>query len=295
MRRLIINADDLGLTPGVNSGIFKARQSGVVTSATLMANSRAFEDAVRLATSAQADQHGLGIGCHVVLVDGEPLLTADRVATLVTRESCDLHFRHSLSDFAVAAFRGRIRPDEIEAEATAQMQKIQSAGIRLSHFDAHKHVHLFPSVLKPLLNAAKACGVRALRNPFAPLKPLAFAHLARRPHLWKRYSEVRVLRGFATRFRELVQQQGMVTTDGTFGIVVTGALDAALFDAIIGSIPEGTWEFCCHPGYNDDELAAIRTRLRDSRTHELQVLTSESARAAIQRHGIELISYWDLQ
>ena len=293
VRRLIINADDLGLTRGVNRGILHARDAGAVTSATLMANSGAFEDAVELAKSGPQNRE-FGVGAHVVLVDGGPVLPGDRVSTLLAPGEAS-RFRNSLSAFALAALRGRIRTDEVEAEAFAQFQKIQAAGIRLSHFDAHKHAHVFPAVLKPLLRAAKACGVRALRNPFAPLKPLAFAHLARRPHLWKRYSEVKVLRGLSARFRELVKQEGMVTTDGTFGIVATGALDTALFEAIVGCIPEGTWEFCCHPGYNDAELAAVRTRLRESRSQELEVLGSESAREAIRRHGIDLISYWHLQ
>jgi predicted glycoside hydrolase/deacetylase ChbG (UPF0249 family) len=302
VRRLIINADDFGLTPGVNRGILRTHDEGVVTSTTLMANAAAFDDAAQLAL-AQSKPRGLGIGCHLVLVDGEPLLPAEKVRSLIESDNCiggdggdgKVAFRRSLTSFAGRAVRGRLDSAEIEAEAAAQFHKIQSAGIELSHFDAHKHAHLFPSVLKPVLRAARSCGLRALRNPFAPVKPLAFAHLLRRPHLWKRYSEVRVLRGFAQRFRELVAAEGMVTTDGTFGIVVTGALDATLFEAIVGCIPEGTWELCCHPGYNDADLARIRTRLRESREHEMNVLTSAAARETLEKHGIELISYWDLQ
>jgi chitin disaccharide deacetylase len=293
VRRLIINADDLGLTAGVNRGIFETLHSGVVTSVTLMANSRAFDDAVH--SAAQPTSRPFAIGCHVVLLDGEPVLPPERAGSLLAPNDRSHRLRDSLSSFAMAALRGRICSDEIEAEATAQMHKIQSSGISLSHFDAHKHAHLLPVVLKPLLRAAKACGIRALRNPFTPVKALALAHLVRRPHLWKRYSQVNVLRGFAARFRELVHSAGMVTTDGTFGIVTTGALDLTLFNAIVGSVPEGTWEFCCHPGYDDADLAAIRTRLRSSREKELQVLTSQAARETIQRHGIELISYRDLQ
>lgn len=296
MRRLIINADDLGLTRGVNRGIFQTHTDGVVTSTTLMANAAAFDDAVQKAKSAPDDGR-LSVGCHVVLVDGEPLLDPERVRSLVVSQNGNgcLQFRQSLTSFAAQVVRGRIKAKEIEAEAGAQFQKITSAGIKLSHFDAHKHVHLFPSVLRPILSAARACGIRALRNPFAPIKPLAFAHLARRPHLWKRYTEVSILRGYAQRFRELVNAAGMVTTDGSFGIVVTGALDERLFEAIIGCVPEGTWELCCHPGYNDSDLDKITTRLRDSREHELRVFTSEVARNAIRKHGVELISYWDLQ
>ncbi len=86
----------------------------------------------------------------------------------------------------------------------------------------------------------------------------------------------------------------MVTTDGTFGVLSTGALDLPLFEAIVGCIPEGTWEFVCHPGYNDADLARIPTRLRESRERELAVLMSKRARAALEKCGIELMSYRDV-
>jgi hopanoid biosynthesis associated protein HpnK len=290
VRRLIINADDFGLTSGINRAIVEAHQRGVVTAATLMANGRAFEEAAKLAPTVPQ----LSVGCHVVLVDGEPLLPAPQIPTLVAADGPRQHFRNSIAEVAAAALRGRIDPAQVEAEATAQMRKLQSSGLTLSHFDTHKHAHMFPAILRPLLRAARACGVRALRNPFAPMKPLAFAHLLRRPRLWKRYSEVTALRRLLDNFRSAVQEEQMLTTDGTFGIVATGALDGQLFEAIVGSIPEGTWEFVCHPGYNDAELDSVRTRLRQSRAQELRVLTSEAARQALQRHGVELISWKQL-
>jgi chitin disaccharide deacetylase len=290
VRRLIINADDFGLTSGINRAIVEAHQRGVVTAATLMANGRAFEEAAKLAPTVPQ----LSVGCHVVLVDGEPLLPAPQIPTLLAADGPRQHFRNSIAEVAAAALRGRIDPAQVEAEATAQMRKLQSAGLTLSHFDTHKHAHMFPAILRPLLRAARACGVRALRNPFAPMKPLAFAHLLRRPRLWKRYSEVTALRRLLDNFRSAVQEEQMLTTDGTFGIVATGALDGQLFEAIVGSIPEGTWEFVCHPGYNDAELDSVRTRLRQSRAQELRVLTSEAARQALQRHGVELISWKQL-
>jgi predicted glycoside hydrolase/deacetylase ChbG (UPF0249 family) len=153
---------------------------------------------------------------------------------------------------------------------------------------------MLPSLCRAVLKAARTCGVKAVRNPFVPLKPLAFAHLLRRPKLWTRYTEVQVLRRYEEQFREMVTNEGMVTTDGSFGVLVTGALDESLFQAIIGSIPEGTWEFVCHPGYNDAELDGIRTRLRSSREKELAVLTSARAHDLLKKHGIELISYHQL-
>jgi predicted glycoside hydrolase/deacetylase ChbG (UPF0249 family) len=86
----------------------------------------------------------------------------------------------------------------------------------------------------------------------------------------------------------------MITTDGTVGIVLTGALDEKLFAAAVGSLPEGTWELVCHPGHCDAELRSIRTRLRESREQELRVLTSPAARQAVEAAGVELVSYADL-
>ena len=287
MRRLIINADDLGLTVGVNRAIVEAHQRGVVTSATMMANAGAVQDAVSRTHAAR-----LSLGCHVVLIDGAPLLPPQNVSSLIVNAA---HFHDGWLGFANRALRKRFDEDQIVAEVEAQIRKIQQHGLTVTHIDSHKHVHLLPPVLAPILQAAKACGVRAVRNPFAPLKPLAVAHLARRPRLWTRYTEVRLLRRFSTDFRKTVADAGMFTTDGTFGIVTTGSLDEQLFAAIVGSLPEGTWELVCHPGYCDDDLRRARTRLRESREQELRVLTSATARRAIEAAGVGLISYADLE
>jgi chitin disaccharide deacetylase len=304
LKRLIINADDLGLTPGVNRAIAGCYLHGVVTSSTLMAASSAFDQAAHFAIDGFASSRPgaspnlgvsprpLSIGCHVMLVDGEPLSPPDQVSSLLAPGT--QRFRQSITEIARAALTGKLHPVHIYDEASAQFDKLQSAGITISHFDTHKHTHMFPQILRPLLRAARDAGIRAVRNPFAPIKPLAFAHLLRRPRLWTRYSEVAILRRFSAQFHQAVTDAGMVTTDGSFGVVVTGALDQQLFNAIVGCIPDGTWEFVCHPGYNDADLDRIQTRLRASRSKELDVLTSPSAREALTRHNIELISYNDL-
>lgn len=295
MKRLIINADDFGLTSGVNRAIAECYTQGVVTSTTLMASSTAFPEAASLADrfSAKDDsRQPLSVGCHVMLVDGEPLTPAAKVSSLLVPGTT--RFRQGVAEFARAALTGKIDPEQVYAEACAQFSALRAAGIRISHFDTHKHTHMFPNVLRPLLRAAREFGIRAVRNPFAPVKPLAFAHLMRRPRLWTRYTEVAILRRFSSPFRRAVEAAGTVTTDGSFGVVVTGALDRQLFEAIIGCMPDGTWEFVCHPGYNDSDLDKVQTRLRDSRHKELAVLTCPSAREIIRQNGIELISYNDL-
>lgn len=288
MRRLIVNADDFGYTSGVNRAIVEAHTQGIVTSSTLMASGPAFSEAVQLAKNLPE----LSVGCHVLLIDGQPVLPAAELPTL-TRGS-NHSFRDNLKSFAARAVTRHLRTDEIEAEVRAQIQKLQATGIPVSHIDTHKHTHLFPAVLEPLLRAAAGCGVRAVRNPFGPRLPLRSRDLLARPNLWTRLAEVRVLRRFAGRFRDMVSREGFLTPDGTLGIEVTGVLDEELFRAIARTIPDGTWEFVCHPGYNDVDLKRSRTRLRASRETELRVLTLPNARELLRDFGISLISYRDL-
>lgn len=288
MRRLVINADDFGLTAGVNRAIAEAHSRGVLTSTTLMARSTAFTDAVQIA----ARSPKLGIGCHIVLVDGTPVLPPHLVPSLLHNGTA---FRRTLTQLALAVARNHISASEVEAEATAQIAQLQSAGIRISHIDAHKHAHIFPSILKPLLRAARAAGIYAVRNPFSPGRYLPWEKLLRHPELWKRFLAVQVFRGFAPDFRRIVERDGMITTDGLLGVVETGAMSLELLQIIIRNMPEGTWELVCHPGYNDAELATVHTRLRESRDRELQIFTSPDVHAILAEQGVELINYWDLQ
>jgi predicted glycoside hydrolase/deacetylase ChbG (UPF0249 family) len=288
VRRLIINADDFGFTSGVNRAIVEAHTRGVVTSSTLMANGLAFAEAAELVKTVPQ----LSVGCHIVLIDGDPVLAGNQLPSLIVRDSA-ARFRDSLKGFAARAIAGGIDLDEVTAEATAQIRKLQNAGIAVSHIDTHKHTHLFPRILRALLRAAKSCGVRAVRNPFGPKFPLRSTQLLKRPNLWIRYAEVKSLRRFADRFHDTVAREGFSTPRGTLGIEVTGILDELLFGALAQSIPDGTWEFVCHPGYNDADLRAAHTRLRESRESELRVLTLPAAREMLSRDGIQLISYRD--
>ncbi|MBZ5508872.1 MAG: ChbG/HpnK family deacetylase [Acidobacteriia bacterium] len=285
MRRLIINADDFGLTSGVNRAIVEGNRSGTVTSATLMANAQASAAAIELAKA----QPSLKTGCHVVLIDGVPLS-----ANLPSLTSGSPRFRSSLKQFAMAAVRKQIAAEEIEREVTAQVRKIQVSGVTLTHVDSHKHTHMFPQVLRPVLRAARACGIRAVRNPFEPLRSWPFSMMAGAPGLWLRSAGVMAFQIFAAEFGRALREEGMVSTDGTVGIAVTGKLDQQILLQILKALPEGTWELVCHPGYSDADLKAAGTRLTQSREIELAALTSEVTQQALAREKIELISYADL-
>jgi chitin disaccharide deacetylase len=284
VRRLIVNADDFGIASGVNRGVVEGHQRGVVTSATLMACGARFDEAVAWAARTQK----LSIGCHVVLVDGSPTLPAAKVSSLaVPNSGLELRFRESLVSFALLAATGQLDQQQIEAEITAQVQKLQAAGISVSHLDSHKHTHMFPVVLKSMLGAARKCGVRAIRNPF---EPLIFANMRH----WKRQFQLRILRGYRATFRKELAESAMFTPDGCIGMAATGGLTLATFQALIENLPEGTWEFVSHPGYNDADLNQVKTRLRDSRERELAILTSDEVKQLLHSQGVDLISYRDL-
>jgi predicted glycoside hydrolase/deacetylase ChbG (UPF0249 family) len=180
---------------------------------------------------------------------------------------------------------GRIRAAEIEAETAAQIEFLQSHGLALTHIDTHKHVHMFPAVLRPVLRAARAAGIRAVRNPFEP----AWSLRATPGAPWLRRTEVNLLRLLQGTFRRIVAEEGFSTTDGAIGVLATGTLDAATVASLLRSMPGGTWELVSHPGYNDAELAQVHTRLRASRETERKAL-----RTLKQFPNLDLISFADL-
>jgi hopanoid biosynthesis associated protein HpnK len=290
VRQLIVNADDFGLTAGVNRAIVETHSGGIVTSATLMANGAAFDDAVERARAAPA----LSVGCHVVLVDGAPVSEPDAVGTLLAIRSAEPDKFHSrLSAVAVRAVSGGFDPDQLVEEITAQIRKLQSAGLPLTHLDTHKHTHVFPEILEALVRAARICGVPAIRNPFVilPITAVSATQFAGKPRLWKRYGQVHILRSFARQFRVKVRRAGMLTPDGIVGVVETGSLNASLLRQALTNLPEGTWELVCHPGYADADLRAARTRLIDSRDQERQLLMSEAVHTFLHEQKIRLIGY----
>jgi predicted glycoside hydrolase/deacetylase ChbG (UPF0249 family) len=264
LRRLILNADDFGLTPGVNRAVIELHRAGALTSATLMARAAATEEAIELARSTPS----LGVGCHVVLVDGEPLRSH---STLVTARTGSFH--PTLTAFLGPLLSGRIPASEIEAEAAAQIALLQSSGLKLTHIDTHKHIHMFPAVLRPVLRAAKAAGIHAVRNPFEP----TWSRRASRGAGLIRRAQVSLLRLLEPAFRRIVAEEGFTTTDGALGVLATGSLTTATLHALLDQLPAGSWELVTHPGYNDASLAQAHTRLLASREVELAALAGLSS------------------
>jgi predicted glycoside hydrolase/deacetylase ChbG (UPF0249 family) len=232
-----------------------------------MAREKAADEAIEIALATPS----LGVGCHVVLVDGQPMLPGG--------------FQPTMGAFLRRVITGGIDSAAIEAEAGAQIDLLQSRGLGLTHVDSHKHTHMFPAALRPLLRAARRAGIRAVRNPFEP----AWSQRATPAAPVFRSAAVRLLRRLEPTFRCIVAEEGFTTTDGNLGISATGYLDSGALDSLLDQLQPGTWELVTHPGYNDNDLANAGTRLLASRNIEREALL-----ALKQRDETELISFANL-
>jgi predicted glycoside hydrolase/deacetylase ChbG (UPF0249 family) len=259
----------------------------VLTSTTLMARAAATDEAVEMALTTPS----LRVGCHVVLVDGAPVLSATRDIPNLA-DPINQRFRTTLGSFLGWLYgmekgggSSHVREQEIEAEAAAQIGHLQAKGVRLTHIDTHKHAHMLPAVLRPVLRAARKAGIFAVRNPFEP----AWSVRATPGAPWLRRTQVNLLRQLENAFRRIVAQEGFQTTDGALGVLATGTLDSVTLNSLLGALPEGTFELVSHPGYNDAGLAQAHTRLLASRETERAALAGWKPPAEI-----ELVSFANL-
>ena len=287
MKNLIVNADDLGWTEGVNRGIVEAHRKGLVTSTSLLANGRAFAAALGISRGNPA----LGIGVHLNLSDGPPSAPANEVKGLLGK-SGELE---DAADGLLMKIAGRsLRVEEVEREWDAQVQKVRDAGIQPSHLDGHKHVHMLPGLFEVALRVAKKHKIRAIRvaNEESTLRAaLASGAGQQKGTVLKQGVQARGLKLLARDARKMAERAGISTTDRFCGIAQTGVLTRDGLQKLLEILPEGTTELMCHPGYADEELSKTRTRLQESREAELRILTDEGIRKVVATRGIRLISY----
>lgn len=241
---LIVNADDLGRTAGINGGIFEANRRGIVTSATLMvAYPAAVDAAARL-----AEHPSLGVGLHVALTGGPPVLPPDRLPSLV-----DDAGRLPRRPDGLAG----VDPAEVAAEVRAQFDRFRRLTARLpTHLDGHHHCHRVPVVLEAVVALAAEHGLP--------------------------------VRDAGEGMRQRLDAAGLATTDRfDDSFYAAGASLEALLDLLAGLGP-GSTELMCHPGQADAELTAAGSTYVDDRLRELEVLTHPRVLRAVDEAGIRL-------
>jgi hopanoid biosynthesis associated protein HpnK len=286
MMDLIVNGDDFGLTRGVNAGIIQAFREGILTSATLMANGPAFEDAVELGRA----NPQLGVGIHLCLVSGPAVASAKDIPALADRDG---QLPKTLFVLLTRLSGGWIPTRQIEREFRAQIQRVLDAGIRPSHLDTHKHTHTHPRVMEALGRVANEFGIRNVRKPFEDFRTALGSHTD--GHTNTRQVISAVAAGTAAPlFRLLVRSYGLRTPDHFFGLTTTGRLSSKELLQLLELLPPGTSELMCHPGVCDEELEKSPTRLKRERQIELEALTDPDVRRAAEKRGIRLICYEEL-
>lgn len=286
MIKLIVNADDFGLTRGVNEGILQAHQKGILTSATLMANGEAFEDAIARAKEAP----GLGVGCHVVLVGGQAISPPDEIPTLAAPDGALPDSLPAL--MAQLTFRG-VRSRDLEREIRAQILKIRRAGIEPTHLDTHKHAHVHPKVMAALGRVARELGILRVRKPSECLRD-SWRAVPGTSRSWRALSRAAAVRAAHPCFRFFAHKYRLRFPDRFLGLGMTGELGTAALSCLISTLREGRTEIMVHPGICDADLARTASRLQTQRKLELDALVSLDARQAVKSRGALLISYLNL-
>jgi hopanoid biosynthesis associated protein HpnK len=287
VKNLIVNADDLGWTEGVNRGIAEAHRNGIVTSTSLLANGPAFVLAVEMARTTP----GLGVGVHLNLSDGAPVATPELVTTLVNDDGV---FEGGPESLLLRMARRALVATEVEEEWDAQIRKVRDVGIAPTHLDGHKHVHMLPGLFEIALRLAKRHGIGAIRvsHEESSLRTaLASGEKQNAGVVMRQGVQARGLKLLARDAREMAERAGIATADYFCGIAQTGELTRDGVEQLLKNLPEGTTELMCHPGYVDSDLEKSATRLQDSRRVEVEILTDTGIRNLVASQGIRLIDY----
>jgi hopanoid biosynthesis associated protein HpnK len=285
-RNLIVNADDLGWTAGVNRGIAESHRNGIVTSASLLANGEAFAEAVELAR----DTGGMGLGVHLNLNDGPPVTPRESVPSLVNDSG---EFEGGPDGLLLKIATRGLSLREVELEWNAQISKVRDAGIEPTHLDGHKHVHMLPGLFEIALRLAKRHGIGAIRvsHEASSLRSALSTGHSRAGVVLKQGVQARGLKLLARDARKQAERAGVSTADYFCGIAQTGVLTKEGMARLLRSLPEGTTELMCHPGYADEALRKTATRLQGSRQKEVEILTDTEIRNLVASQGIRLIDY----
>jgi hopanoid biosynthesis associated protein HpnK len=290
-KKLIVTADDLGLTRRINEAIEKAHRDGIVTAASLMVNGCAFESAVRLLK----DNPELDAGLHLNLTEGQPASPYERIPSLAG--PLGFLYHHPL-ELMWALGRRQVHLPDLETETRAQIEKALTADVRISHIDGHKHVHVLPQIFHLMCKIAPDYGIRSARSTFEKtpgLYSLVARNLRSSCQIVKQYAFGKALSaGFSlaisTNCRRVLN-----TPRRFYGITQTGFLDIHAFADIVNGLENGVSEMMCHPGYVDDDLKRMPTRLHFQRERELELLTGREVRGVLKQNGVALISFRHLE
>jgi len=270
-RRLIVNADDFGRTGGINQAVIRAHREGILTSASLMVNEPAADEAVALARG----NPRLGVGLHLTFLFGHSALPRERIPGLVNAR------REFGANPAGAGWRWFFQRDlreQLRAEMRAQFGKFRATGLPLDHVNGHLHLHLHPTLFGILMEDAAQLGLERVRLTFDPFwLNLRLAS----GHWWYRLAHAVLFHLLAARARPVLRRRALRHTRAVFGLLQHGRVDEAYVSRLLPRLPAGDSELYSHPSLEESK-------------HELAALISPRVRRQVEQLGIKLIRYQDL-
>jgi hopanoid biosynthesis associated protein HpnK len=272
VRRLIVNADDFGLSASVNAAVIRAHREGILTTASLMVNEPGFAEAVELARQ----NPKLGVGLHLTLLHGHAALPAGQIPGLVNGRG---EFSNSPMGAGFAYFFRPALREQLRAEIRAQLDKFHTTGLKLDHVNGHLHLHLHPTVFRILMAEASRSGVTHLR---LTRDCLSRSRRMTRGRWFYRVSHAAIFELLSGRARKVLAAKKIRHAQITFGLLQDSRVDEAYILQLLPELPDGDSELYAHPSL-------------DLFRHEFEALTSPRVRAEVQRLGIQLIRYQDVE
>lgn len=276
--RLIVNADELGLTPEVTEGILKAHHEGIVTSASIMGNLANPAALARELAGAPA----LGLGAHLVLVGGTPVSAPRDIPHLIEGTG---QLPDSPAQLALRWLRGKLPEAELETELLAQAERLRAAGMPLDHLDTYLHLGFLPPVARVVERVAAQLRIRAIRSSMEVPNLTWFADLQRGLPLAALGAF-----GYLARKKLGALRHGAES----WGFAESGNLGRMRIMEILGRLGPGVHELICHPGTTpQDGLTLAGHRVLERRL-ELEALCDPKIRQAVARRGITLCRFGDV-
>ena len=266
MTRVVVSADDFGLSEAVNEGIERAHRDGILQAASLMVAGAAAADAVRRART----MPGLRVGLHLVVIEGPAVLMPAMIPDLVDAQG---QFPSDQLGLGLKYFFRPAVRRQLAAEIRAQYAAFATTGLPLDHANAHKHMHLHPTVGRMLIDIGREFGLCAVRVPAEPPEIIAACGTPAGLGAHALYHWTRLLRSQAKR-------AGMATTDHVFGIAWSGHMTTDRLLRLAPLLPKGTSEIYFHPASRRDPT--LDTLMPDyEHEAELKALLDPAVRAAL--------------
>ncbi|MBN2530964.1 MAG: ChbG/HpnK family deacetylase [Deltaproteobacteria bacterium] len=279
-RKIIINADDLGLSPGNNTGIVNALKNGLVSSTSLMACGSAFDHAVTLLKQNQLP----GVGVHLVLDEEHPVCLPSQIPSITTADGAFMA-RGTLLKKLI--FSNQIKAEHVYAEFKAQIQKILDAGLSITHLDGHGHVHVYPKIHPIVSELALEFGITRVRVPaerFFYMDPGTFN--------LKKYINKVIVTSFSLLARKQFLKHNHVMPDDFMGMIFGGNLNRRNLEKVLANMPDARCvEIMAHPGDIDNQREEQYRHWQYHWAEELDALLANSKEDIREKYQYEIVSW----